>query len=233
MLEEGVRLAGPETRFLCFPAIKCEPAMSQVSDTWYVRLPDGRIVRASSTDAVRHHMQSGRIPLDSRVRRSPEEEWATLEWTSEFADVWTRLSHQTDTAGADREAPGVGLPRAANIASRLDPHQLQTVGIRGAVEELLAALDSTMVRVKLRIAGITGLLLGMASAIMYLVATDPQAPNPWWTWLIYGGAMVLFTTLCQAVLIQMTYGEISHLRPARWQDGMTGLPGNLLNIALA
>src|SRR5262249_49743664 len=140
-------------------------------------------------------------PLDSRVRRSPEEEWATLEWTSEFADVWTRLSQPSDSASANKEAPGAGLPRAANIASRLDPHQLQTVGIRGAVEELLAALDSTMVRVKLRVAGITGLLLGMATAIMYLVTTDPQASTPWWSWLIYGGVVIFLSALCQGLLI--------------------------------
>src|SRR5262245_56553459 len=113
--------------------------MSQASDAWYVRLPDGRVIRARSSEAVRHHLGTGRIPLDSRVRRTPEDEWATLEWTQEFADVYTELLHgAAPTEGAPRAAGG--LPRRASLASRLDPLQLETVGIRGAVEELLAAL---------------------------------------------------------------------------------------------
>ena len=53
--------------------------MSKASDAWYVRLPDGRVVRASSTGALRKHIGSGRIAPDSHVRRSPEQEWLSLE----------------------------------------------------------------------------------------------------------------------------------------------------------
>lgn len=206
--------------------------MSQASNRWYIRLPEGRVVRASDTEAVRHHIRSGRIPLDSRVRQSSEEEWTTLEWTSEFADLYKRMMAGTDSASVDRDA-GAGRVRPATIASRLDPHQLQTVGIRGAVEELLAALDSTMVRVKLRVAGVTGLFLGLAVAVMYLIVNDPQSELLWWGWPAFGLVIVFLTAVCQALLLQITYAEVSHLRPARWKDGQIGLIGHVFHIMLA
>src|SRR5262245_59782830 len=119
--------------------------MSHPSDVWYVRLPDGRVLRAPSTVAVRHHVTAGRIPRDSRVRRSQDDEWAPLEWTEEFADLVPLLEARgRESAGAhNAETATASLPRPVSIASRLDPLQLQTVGVRGSVEELLAALDST------------------------------------------------------------------------------------------
>src|SRR5947209_19003346 len=61
--------------------------MSQSSDEWYVRFPDGRVIHAHSTASVRHHLETGTIPPESRVRRAAGEEWTLLEWTTEFADL--------------------------------------------------------------------------------------------------------------------------------------------------
>ena len=38
--------------------------MTQSAEAWFVRLPDGRVVRAKSADSVRHHIERGRIPPD-------------------------------------------------------------------------------------------------------------------------------------------------------------------------
>ncbi len=207
--------------------------MKQATDSWYVRLPDGRVLRANSTDSIKHHLNSGRIPLESRVRRSPDEEWSSLEWTSEFTEEYHRLSHPGRHAPMEDGRKRETLPRPVSIASRLDPLRLQTVGIRGAVEELLAALDSTMVRVKLRVAGVIGLLLGLALAIQYLLVMDRSSPATWWSWLIFGSVAVVLVALGQCVLTRMTYAEVSQLQPARWGDGLARLPGTWLNVALA
>src|SRR5947209_5957896 len=61
--------------------------MSQSVDSWFVRLPDGQVFRASSTSVLRHQLDLGQIPFDSRVRRTVDEEWVALEWTREFGDL--------------------------------------------------------------------------------------------------------------------------------------------------
>src|SRR4051794_35433235 len=118
---------------------RAKTTMTKPADSWYVRLPDGRVLRASSTRAVRHHIRHGRIPLDSRVRRSGYEEWSALEWTSEFAEL-VRSQRLVEAEDVATTPPPPGEP--GGIAARMDSLQLQTVGVRGFVEELLAALDS-------------------------------------------------------------------------------------------
>src|SRR5579885_2945829 len=134
--------------------------MKQVSDAWYIRLPDGRVLRAANTAAVRTHLTSGRIPPDSRVCRGVGEEWVLLEWTQEFADLAREKT--SDHAATALAEPAAGSPsrpasndlasasrRRAGVSARLDPLRLQTIGVRGLVDELLAALDSTLVRHKI------------------------------------------------------------------------------------
>src|SRR5262245_28110980 len=111
--------------------------MSQRPDAWYVRLPDGRVLRASSTTSLRRHIESGRIPLGSRVRRSPEDEWGPLEWTDEFADL---VAPPRRGAAAPQRANAPA--RAAGGAARPNGMELQTAGVQGMVEDLLTALDS-------------------------------------------------------------------------------------------
>ena len=41
-------------------------------DPWYVRLPDGRTIKAKSTASVRHHVEAGHVPLNSMLRRDPD-----------------------------------------------------------------------------------------------------------------------------------------------------------------
>ena len=61
--------------------------MSEAADFWYIRLPDGQVLRAASTAIVRQHLEAGRIPAGSMVRRTADGEWVTLAWTREFADL--------------------------------------------------------------------------------------------------------------------------------------------------
>jgi hypothetical protein len=213
------------------------------SDAWYVRLPDGRVLRASSTRAVRHHIERGRIPPDSRVRRSAEEEWAGLEWTREFVELVQRVRAAAGPDSTDIHEPVAAppyRPEPSNLASRLDPMQLQTVGVRGYFEDLLAALDSTLVRNKLRIAVLAGFLTSLI--VVFLSQAEDVthelevAYGPVIAWVVVGAfglAAVVLAAVCVCLVTQMTYVELCRLRPARWAEARTRLGPNALNLTLS
>ncbi len=90
--------------------------MSEVSDAWFVRFPDGRVVRAANTTVVRQQLTSGKIPRTSSVRRSPDEAWTALEWTREFADLLDHLPaprthHRTEDADEGMDLGAETRPR--------------------------------------------------------------------------------------------------------------------------
>src|SRR5438105_1145522 len=120
--------------------------MASVSDSWFVRLPDGRVVLAKSTKAVRYHIETGRIPGNSRVRRHPEEDWSKLEWAPEFADLLTRPPSRDLPApiAAKTERPGGDTPNRTE--------EFRAIGVGNLVNELFTAVDSSLQRYKLWIA---------------------------------------------------------------------------------
>jgi hypothetical protein len=203
---------------------------SAAFDAWYVRLPDGRILKANSTRAVRHHLTSGRIPVESRVRRSADEEWAELEWTQEFADL---VRDQRARDLLPDEPSSLDLPAATHpsgIAARLDPMRLETIGLRGLFDELLGALDNTLVPGKLAVAATAGLLA--AVAVLVAEMTEGLVPAA----QRVGGAglaVLLLGALADCLLTQMSYIELCRLRPARWAETRAGLGRNVLQVALA
>src|SRR5260370_28450895 len=100
--------------------------MAARRDAWYIRLPNGQELRAKTTKADAHHIETGVIPKNSLVRRSHIDEWTLLEWTSEFAEILAdRPKKEAGGNGRFHALPTSGL------ASRLDPLRLRTVGIRG------------------------------------------------------------------------------------------------------
>src|SRR5438874_8738535 len=97
------------------------------TDEWYVRLPDGSVVLARSSAAVRHHLETGRLPRDVQLRRSPREPWGALDRFEAFADL----------------APPRSRPRG-NDNSQSNSHanlNLEAVGVRGFLDRLWTALD--------------------------------------------------------------------------------------------
>ena len=197
-------------------------AMRDPSDSWLVRLPDGRVVRAKTTGSVRHHIETGRIPVDSWVRHSPEEDWTTLEWTAEFSDLASQyrkrpVFHEESpaTAPAGQEKP------------RVNGNELRTVGVRGLVEELLTAVDSTLNRSKLLLAGVVGILgagvfLGLNLANGWL--------ESWIPWLGAGLILLMIVAVSTAILTQMTFVELSSLRPARRGEALARLGINSVRL---
>jgi hypothetical protein len=199
--------------------------MSQALDTWYVRLPDGRVLRAASTEVVRRHIDSGRIPTASRVRRSPNEEWAAIDWTEEFADI-VRHRVAEDAADEDSATTTTGTARALfkpEIASRYDPSRIKTVGLRGLVEELIAALDNTLARPKLLVAGALGGISALIIAIVPNLHTPDQALWRWMPTLVATAIIFIGAVMAGVLLTQMTYTELSRLRPSTWTEARNGL----------
>lgn len=207
--------------------------MSQ-ADFWYIRFPDGRILRAASTVILRQELNAGHVPLGSTVRRSPQDEWVALEWTREFADLVEELAARSSASAPRRRdtAPTQGSlsQRSANlradapatVGSRLDAARLHLPGVRGYLDELLAALDSALIRNKLMIGVIAGLLLGVL--ILLERAAWFERDNRWqaMAWSLLAVVAVLFDALT-GLLTRLTYIELTRLRPARWGEAVSGL----------
>ncbi len=216
--------------------------MSEVSDPWFVRFPDGRVVRADSTAVVRRRILSGKIPPASSVRRTPDDEWTALEWTREFADL-LESHHVPDEAkpaeDADDEGildtvrPGAPTVEPGGVSARLDPTRLPTVGVRGMVHELLAALERTLVRKKLAAAALAGLFAGLVAASWQLPALPAETSAPWARGVAAGVLLLLIVTAAAGMLTRMTFRELSKMRPARWREGFAGLTGTTVRIAAA
>lgn len=190
------------------------------SDVWFVRLPDARILRAHSTRAVRHHIETGAIPPASAARRSPRDNWIPLLYLDAFADL-ARDHANNDRGGRGRSD---GALSAANM-------QLQAVGVAGLLQELGAALDSTLHRRKLVFACAAGVVLALLLIVHEILLG--QLLYPWsLVWLLAAGLLALLViSACMVVLGQMTFVELSQLRRSNWREALQNLP--VLAIRLA
>jgi hypothetical protein len=209
--------------------------MKAGTDFWYIRFPDGRVLRAASTTVVRQELGTGHIPLDSTVRRSPEEEWVSIEWTREFADVAERRRSewppQAEASGGRRSGVHAEMQRANTVVSRLDLDRLQLVGVRDLLQELQAALDSTLIAPKLLAAAVAGLVFGVLATIVEMGAVD--LGSPWLNWTVLVGIVALLVAAAAGLLTQLTYVEVSRLRLARWREGLSGLDWLTVRLAIA
>jgi hypothetical protein len=217
--------------------------MSQASDHWFIRLPNGHVLRAVNTLIVRQQVALGKIPPNSSVRRSPDEEWIALEWTREFAELVGPLlaaRAEKSTAAAD-ESVDLGadvrsVPDAAEaggLSARLDPTRLPTVGVRGMMHELLAALDATLVRKKLATAALAGLCSGAVLAAARLPLLEIEGKTPWVRWIAAGVVLLVIVNAGAGLITRMTVLELSRMRPARWRESVTGLAATTFRMAVA
>jgi hypothetical protein len=208
--------------------------MSQSGDSWYVRFPDGRIIRAATTANLRRHLRSGRVPYSSTVRRSPDDEWTTLEWTEEFADL-VQSPVPVNGNSAAKPSPRKKKRRVVrsgelfSASARLDPRRLNLVGSRGIFREMLAALDGTLMPKKLNATLCAGLALGVLAALSRLPWPDLGIFQVGIGWGLAFLALVVLAAL-SSVLTRMTYLELSELRPARLRHGLAGAKRRTLRL---
>jgi hypothetical protein len=192
-------------------------------------------MRAPTTNILRQHLGSGQIPIDSRVRRSDSDEWRALDGTAEFADL-VHSSHRGQDPRSRFFAPESATPtppEPVNLASRLEAKRLRTVGLRGLAEDLTAALENTMARPKLVVAGMVGVASGAVVAAAGSVLQF--LPWPWSLEVAIATALVLLVmgSVANAFLTQLTYIELSRLRPPRWAEASPGLGRYSLRLVLA
>lgn len=208
-------------------------------DPWYVRLPDGRIVKAKSTSSVRHHVEGGNIPLNSMARRTSDEEWVGLTWLAEFADLAGEGRRPSATPVPESAAP----PPTANgsapevrakggVSARLDPMRLQTVGIRGLVDELIAAFDSTVSTGKLVVAAAVA-VAGALGVYLVMRLTLLALSDAFWLAEVLGGlAGVAALSVLTALLTRQTHLEISTMRPVLPAEARAGVGPFVLRVFL-
>lgn len=210
-------------------------------DPWYVRLPDDRVVKAKSTASIRHHVEAGNIPLNSMARRNSDEEWVSLVWIAEFADLGGG-NRRPGLQDPPKEQP-LSLPEMdlrppqldikGGVSARLDPMRLQTVGVRGLMEEMIAAFDSTVGGGKLTFAGAVSVIGSLA---VFLVIRGTLAVYSEGIWLaevlsgvVAGFSLAVLTTL----LTRQTHEELSRMRPVSRSEAAEDIGPFLLRVFLA
>jgi hypothetical protein len=200
--------------------------MPTTNDLWYIRFPNGRVLRAAGATVVRQQLAAGRFPPGTRLRRTLDEEWRAIDRFPEFTDLVNGQGKYREATSSGDLAPGGSKRESkeipATIASRLDPTQLRLVGVRGYLEELYAALDSTAVSCKVQTACVAGMLIGalivLAQMPLFAFTIEPLG----WGWLLAGGAILVLAWLA-GVISRTTYAELSRLRPSGWRDAWPGL----------
>ena len=223
--------------------------MSKHPDAWYVRLPDGRVLRASSTEAVRHHVEAGRIPINSMVRRHADAEWTALSWAPEFSSLAVAVARAAVERAApppnDHPAPtahgahGPAPPPVPNegevhgVAARLDSLRLQTVGVRGLVEELLGALDSTLVSSKLKAACVAGVILLLGTFAVYRLVPLALDGAGWVAELLAILLQLLVLATVNTLLTRQTHLELSGMRRATLTEAREGSRPFVLRVFFA
>jgi hypothetical protein len=200
----------------------------QPPDTWFIRLPTGRVVRARTTHKLRVHLGRGTIPTNSEVRRSEHERWRPLASVAEFADL---LLPTTNGAGPlTGSSPEIETP---SVAARLDPTRLHTLGVPALLQELLGALDSTLVRSKLLVTAVAAAPAGIVLAVLNSGLVDTLLPAAWQRGCVAGTVLVLLAAATVSLLTRMTYLEVATLRPAPWREVREGLWRAAARVLLA
>ncbi len=206
--------------------------MNDSRDPWYVRFPDGRVIKAKSTSSLRHHLESGNIPKNALVRRDKMDEWQELQWVREFADLFGGISKPPEES-ADN------VPQLdPSLVIKPETHRLQSVGLRGMIDELLTSLESAWSKPKLIVATLGALLLFIGHFLIEWVGAGVLAEIELtkFSWMIHfvsTGWMVLTLAIVFATLAKLTFHEVSTLKHAKLSDGLQGFPSMVIQVGLA
>lgn len=190
--------------------------MATATESWYVRLPNGRTLRARSSDVVRRHLRAGRIPPESRARRPGERRWLPLQRIAEFAGL-ARVRRPKPAVNGAASRPA----RTAHGASR-------SPGVRGVIGELLQAFDSALNRSKLVIAAAAGIMLAFGVIAFGWAGELPPGASSVAGYAGAGIFVLAVTAMASALVTRMTLIELDRQRP----DG-AGVLSSFLRILAA
>ncbi len=218
--------------------------MKQRREAWYIRFPNGQEIKAKSTAAVIYHIQQGTIPKNSWARRSRAEAWMKLEWHAEFTEAVTGIKPPLQVEEEARSSSPAGPSEIplSRVAERMDPMQLRTVGVRGLLDDLLAAIDSAFRREKLFLAmtglALTGLVFGgipylvqkLANGVDLPVETVESKSGPVDFLATIGAAIAL--ALTNAILTKMTYLEMSTSRAVTLREAARGIVTSVAKLMM-
>jgi hypothetical protein len=163
-----------------------------------------------------------------------------LAWIAEFADLGTEgRRSSTNVAVAESHTPlpnangsSPEIPIKGGVSARLDPLRLQTVGIRGLVDELIAAFDSTVSTGKLIVSAVVS-LAGALAVFLIMRLTLAAFTDSFWLAQIFGGvACIAALSVLTALLTRQTHLEISSMRPVRPSEAGVGIRSFALRVFL-
>ena len=196
--------------------------MKEHYDPWFIRLPDGRTIKAKSTASVRHHVEAGHIPLNSMVRRDPDEQWVALVWVAEFADLaspWARAM-APPPAGRRHQA---GRP---GPASRPGSTRCGCTPWASAGSSTNSSRPSTARRPDQDGAGLRRRPARVRRDVRRPRSSPPvgvRARTPSGCRTCGVAFAVLVLSVLNALLARLTHMEVSTMRPARLGTELAGL----------
>jgi hypothetical protein len=109
------------------------------------------------------------------------------------------------------------------VSARLDPLKLQTVGVRGYVDELIAALDSTVNATKLWVGCLTGAAVALAWLLIHWLLRFAEIDATWPALLFSGLASATLLALGVTLITRQTQLELTTMRPISWRATRTGI----------
>jgi hypothetical protein len=205
--------------------------MIAADDSWFVRFPDGRVIRAANATVVRQYIQQRHIVPGCMMRRSGEDEWRPLERIREFVDALPASPARRHTDGEDQPLDLAPRGTGSGVAARLDRQRLRTAGILPILQEALAALDTSLTPRKLVASAILTALLGTILVTALALASLPTVAAQ--VWPVAAAVSVLVTLAAVGLLARLTYVELQRMRPAHWKDGTAGLLSLTCRLTLA
>jgi hypothetical protein len=184
------------------------------------------VVLARSTQAVRYHIERGRIPANSRVRRSTEEKWQSLEGTPDFADL---LAPPAPPDASNMGADGNG--RTPTLGkSNVD---YRVFGVGALVNELFNAIDLSLHRHKLWTTVLAAMVWAVGLIGLRLVFDFTEGPWKFGLAALIGVMLLFVGGLAASAVAQMTLVEMLHRRRAHWGEIRPRLFTNAWNILLS
>ena len=174
---------------------------------------------------MRYHIERGRIPANSRVRKSAEDRWQSLEGTPDFADLLAppTVAEASSPDGRDNGRTTLGKSSV----------EYRVFGVGALVNELFNAANLSLHRRKLWTMVSAALVWAVGLMGLRLVLELTTGLLCYALLAVIAGILLLTAGLASSIVSQMTLMEMLHRRRAHWPEIKTRLLDNTWNILLS